>query len=591
MNTKKLHFSLALVVAFFMSSYATAQSDSTAISSDSLILDEAVTTMTEPIDLQENNSIDSAIMNEIVPDTTSAEIAEEPVAIDTTSIPAEETAESEIISESVEPQNATEEIITTNEEQSVTTKEEITTEEVIVAEDNGKKKKAKKEKRQYGVKSNHWSIAGHVGVAFLDGDQHQDFNDMWPRSNVDCSFDFMVEYSVNPGFGVFVEYAYNPYNGYSNYLYKGKKNSAGLQPNLSLPIDFKGLSHEVSVGFSLNMLNMFYPTRSQTWGWYLNAGAGFSFYEVDAYDQGTTDIVDREINGVHVAPSIENGRAVTFPIGTMVEYNPLKWLAIALNIEYRLHAKDNFDAVEKGNANDNTIYMSLGLRWKINHPKDKERPHVRNMSMSDYLLGMGSGAGNNCCDQVATNTQKIAELEELLSQLKSDTAIVTPIEKEADDDNDGVPNSRDREPNTPEGSFVNTWGQALDQKGVERILGYGQYQPDAPAIYFSTGTAKMSLESQRELAKIARKLYADPTLKVDIIGYCDNIGSDELNNPLSIKRAEEAKEQLVNRYGVDANRINTYGKGKQPGPADDFEPNRRCDFVMYNEKVQEAAAE
>ncbi len=408
---------------------------------------------------------------------------------------------------------------------------------------------------------------------------------MWPRSGADCSFDFMVEYTVNPGFGLFLEYAYNPYRGFANYYYYGAKDpTTKLERRHVEPMDFDGISHEISLGFSLNMLNMFYANRRQTWGLYLNAGAGFSFYDVKAYEPDTKNIIDKIEDGVTVAPSIKEGRAVTFPIGAMLEYNPLRWLAIALNIEYRLHAKDNFDASEKGNANDNTIYLSLGLRWKINSPKDKTRPHVRNLSPGDYIKHKD---GNGCCDQVSENTRRIAELEQLIANMHNDTIEIAQVEEEPDDDNDGVPNSRDREPNTPPGSFVNTWGQALDQAAIERILGYGQYQGEIPSIYFETGKSKMSLQSQMELAKVARRLYADPELRLDIIGYCDNVGTSKINNPLSLRRAEESKRQLVKRYGIAEERINVYGKGQVPGPVDDFEPNRRCDFIMYNLKDSE----
>ncbi len=228
--------------------------------------------------------------------------------------------------------------------------------------------------------------------------------------------------------------------------------------------------------------------------------------------------------------------------------------------------------------------MSLGLRWKINSPKDKTRPHVRNLSPNDYAKRKD---GDGCCGQVAENTRRITELEQLIANLHNDTIELAQIEEEPDDDNDGVPNSRDREPNTPPGSFVNTWGQALDKDAIERILGYGQYQGEIPSIYFETGKSKMSLQSQMELAKVARRLYADPALRLDIIGYCDNVGTSKVNNPLSLRRAEESKRQLVKRYGIAEDRINVYGKGQVPGPVDDFEPNRRCDFIMYNLKDSE----
>lgn len=39
-----------------------------------------------------------------------------------------------------------------------------------------------------------------------------------------------------------------------------------------------------------------------------------------------------------------------------------------------------------------------------------------------------------------------------------------------------------------------------------------------------------------------------------------------MNNKLSMRRAEDTKRELVRRYGVSPNRINTFGKGKTPGP-------------------------
>lgn len=59
-------------------------------------------------------------------------------------------------------------------------------------------------------KVNHWSIAGHAGISFLDGDQSQDYNTLWPRSGADLAFGVNVEYTFTPGFGLYAEYLYNP---------------------------------------------------------------------------------------------------------------------------------------------------------------------------------------------------------------------------------------------------------------------------------------------------------------------------------------------------------------------------------------------
>lgn len=423
-------------------------------------------------------------------------------------------------------------------------------------------------------KVNHWSVAGHVGVGFMDGDQSQDYNTLWPRSGADCSFGFEVEYTFTPIFGLYTEYMYSPYRGGTTYWFKG---SSG-QTNLQQAIDFEGLSHEVNVGLSLNFLNLFYRYRSQTWNLYLSAGAGVAFYDVKAYERGTTTIVDKVVQGQHITPSIEQGRSIVLPVGFTVEYNPLRWLSLVWNTQYRIHSKDNLDASEKGAANDNILYSGLGLRWKINNPKDKTIQHVRDLSSSNY-------EPTPCCDETIDNAQKIDEMMKQISVLLNETdslerKFTTEDTNLPDSDSDGVPDIRDKDPNTPLGSFVNSKGEPLDKERIERILGYGRHVEETPSVYFDLGSTIFFVESHVELTKLARKMYTNPKLTLDIVGYCDNVGGEEYNNQLSMKRAEATKRELVNRYGISADRINTYGKGKTAGPVDNFAPNRRCDLIL-----------
>lgn len=422
-------------------------------------------------------------------------------------------------------------------------------------------------------KVNHWSLSGHAGVSFFDGDQSQDYNTLFPRSKAYCSFGFEMEYSFTPIWGLYAQYTYIPYSGSTWYWVTS---SAG---STNFAIDFEGLSHEVNAGLSLNVLNMFYRYRSQTWNLYVNAGAGIAFYDVTAYERGTQIIVDKVVAEQRITPSINNGRAMVLPIGFTLEYNPLKWLSVVWNTQYRMHSRDDLDASTKGRSGDNVIYSGLGLKWKINNPKDKMIQHVRNMSVADYEL-------MPCCDLTLDNSQKIEDIVNQIAVLKDN---LNPLDQYRDfEDNlpdsdlDGVPDVRDRYPNTPAGSFVNKHGEPLNKEAIERILGYGQYVEEAPSIYFDLGSASLSMTSYMELTKIARKMYTNPNLKLDIVGYSDNVGGEALNNQLSMKRAEVAKRELVSRYGISADRINTYGNGKIPGPVDDFAPNRRCDLILVH---------
>jgi peptidoglycan-associated lipoprotein len=77
-------------------------------------------------------------------------------------------------------------------------------------------------------------------------------------------------------------------------------------------------------------------------------------------------------------------------------------------------------------------------------------------------------------------------------------------------------------------------------------------------------------------------LQANPMLRVEVVGHCDERGSDEYNLALGNRRALAAKQYLVTR-GVAADRISTRSMGEeQPMQAGSTEEawamNRRDEF-------------
>lgn len=441
-------------------------------------------------------------------------------------------------------------------------------------------KKTEVDIRYLREKCNHWSIAAHVGVGFLDGDQTQNFNDMFPRTFAECSFGVDVEYTFNPIFGLYVEYMRNPYAGKGTYHYTFKANG-GYNYNQTTPIEYKGLSHDISASLSVNMLNLFYRYRKQIIGLYINAGIGMSFYDATAYEPGTTDVMDKVLNGTHIAPSFTDGRSMLLPVGFTLEYNPTRYLAIVWDTQYRLHVKDNLDCMQKGQNNDNFMYTGLGLRWKINSVKYKERKHVRDMCSGEYEKEMGVAMAaanaltvNNINNKVDSLSDRIDKVEPKLEQLYNESQREIP-----DSDMDGVPDTRDKSPNTPEGAFVNYYGEPLTAEEIQKLLGESR-DANMPAIYFELGSSQLNAQSAVVFADIARKMYKDSNYRLELRGYCDNVGTEAYNKGLSMRRAETVRNELVAKYGVDSKRITVIGMGKTPGPTDNFLPNRRCDFVL-----------
>ncbi|MHA8063988.1 OmpA family protein [Aquirufa aurantiipilula] len=103
-------------------------------------------------------------------------------------------------------------------------------------------------------------------------------------------------------------------------------------------------------------------------------------------------------------------------------------------------------------------------------------------------------------------------------------------------------------------------------------------------LFFETGKATLTAESDPELKRIVQVMQENATLQIEISGHTDNTGSDELNNKLSQDRADAVKNYLIN-LGVKSDRIRTKGYGKTKPKADNSteegrQMNRRVEFAI-----------
>lgn len=128
---------------------------------------------------------------------------------------------------------------------------------------------------------------------------------------------------------------------------------------------------------------------------------------------------------------------------------------------------------------------------------------------------------------------------------------------------------------------------------VERV-GEGIKVTFDSGILFDVNKSDLRSVSMTEIQKMATTLKKYPDTNILIEGHTDNTGTDAINDPLSLRRAQSVATYTQSQ-GVDASRITTNGYGsKQPiadnGTEAGRQANRRVEVAIFaNEKMKKAA--
>ncbi len=129
-------------------------------------------------------------------------------------------------------------------------------------------------------------------------------------------------------------------------------------------------------------------------------------------------------------------------------------------------------------------------------------------------------------------------------------------------------------------------GVAVSQTADNRL------KLDIPSdVSFDVGRSAIKSNFAPVLTHFATSLNQNPVSTVTIIGHTDSTGSDAINNPLSVERANATRDYLISR-GVAGTRIGTDGRGSREPVADNNtqagrDKNRRVEIFVAE---QHAAA-
>lgn len=102
---------------------------------------------------------------------------------------------------------------------------------------------------------------------------------------------------------------------------------------------------------------------------------------------------------------------------------------------------------------------------------------------------------------------------------------------------------------------------------------------------FDFGKDEVKSDARPYLSRTAEVLKQYSAIQFIINGYTDNVGTDDVNNDLSKRRADHVQD-MMRALGITDNRMNTAGMGsKNPVMANTTDAgrqaNRRVEFLMF----------
>ena len=421
-----------------------------------------------------------------------------------------------------------------------------------------------------------WSIAIEGGLNRFDGDVTQDKGytlDVVPGAKTKLALGGLLEYNLTPVWSIGADYYYLPLAGTGSYY------------------NFETNMHNAGFFTSFNLIKAFFQHSNMRWALHANIGLGYSWhtinYQTKTDDDWVSGVKTLISNGKPIVKGAggvlfedwdmtdTKGNAMVIPMSMLLEYNISNSLAVGLRGQFRGYNKDDIEGRYRFNTNDALEMATLGLRYKLNaNIKD----HLRNISVAKFRGDVQKTDLDRLQDQIngivipADPTERLDNLDRRVQKLED---ILCP--DDPDTDGDGVPDCRDKEPNTPAGNQVDFWGRTIKTAVADEIF------DEKAFIYFEFDKTDLDTEALKAVQITADKLKADPTLIVEVRGFTDNMGTDEYNQGLSQRRADKVKNELVNAHGIEADRIIANGKGKF-NPTDKiakYRPYRTCVF-FYN---------
>ena len=274
---------------------------------------------------------------------------------------------------------------------------------------------------------------------------------------------------------------------------------------------------------------------------------------------------------------LEKQRDPAFLAGAGLDVFLNDYMALDFNGMFRYMLTDDKDMIGRTRdlgiaSNDRHLwYFGVGLTWYPGKPKDSDGDGVPDRKDKCPDTPMGAFVDEFGCPKDSDGDGVYDGLDKCPDTPKGATVDARGCPK--DSDMDGVYDGLDKCPDTPKDVEV-------DEHGCPKLPDLSELE----GILFRFDKSDVIPSPNPILDRAVELLSAYPSVKVEIHGHTCNMGSEAYNMKLGMRRAEAVKKYLVD-HGINAEMLipKSFGETSPIAPNDTKEgrqKNRRIQFKI-----------
>ena len=415
-----------------------------------------------------------------------------------------------------------------------------------------------------------WSVSAGLSNFIMHGDLRStgtaDLGNFWNFGAY-----AYVDKMFNPLFGLEFKVNYSKASGGAQVFSNVYDILYVNQGTITKDIYFKGTTYGAELNMILSFSNLY---NANTDKWHVTGyfGGGYHLYDSALYRKKANGIDDLLVDfGNNSARTIDNQAGSLFLSAQLgIKYSISKRIDLEIRPSWYLNFEDHLDATISDKQNWESFFVTnVGIVFNIGKKKTLTIDSQNKFKIVD--------------------TDKDGVMEEL------DNEPNTPIESEVygdgtsvDSDKDGVPDYIDKCPfekgradndgcpfigDKDRDGIPDREDKCPDVKGLEifqgcpdanslRIIELVAIMSYSKNIYFNTGSNTIrSGFYYTMLDDVAEIMLRNKDVTFSVSGFTDNVGEEDYNLKLSNRRANEARNFLIER-GVESDRISAEGYGK-----------------------------